>query len=239
MKFDISKFIISAQNAAALDAELMSSGGFSIDQLMELAGLSCAQAIYKTFPPNSKNRVLVITGPGNNGGDGLVAARHLKLFGYSPTIYYPKRPNKDLYNRLHTQLMNLGVSFTDEIDTAFNETDQIIDAIFGFSFKPPIRDPFKHVISLLESTEKPVTSIDIPSSWDVDLGPPRVGELGANFQPTVLISLTAPKPASKFFKGRHFLGGRFISKDFAAKWGFDLPDYPTYEQILEITANQM
>ena len=42
---------------------------------MELAGLSVAQAIQKEFEPSS---VLVVCGPGNNGGDGLVAARHLK-----------------------------------------------------------------------------------------------------------------------------------------------------------------
>ncbi len=49
---------------------------------MELAGLSVATAIAKTYPPlnNESTSVLVCCGPGNNGGDGLVAARHLKLF---------------------------------------------------------------------------------------------------------------------------------------------------------------
>jgi NAD(P)H-hydrate epimerase len=50
---------------------------------MELAGLSVATAIAKTYPPQnneSNTSVLVCCGPGNNGGDGLVAARHLKLF---------------------------------------------------------------------------------------------------------------------------------------------------------------
>ncbi len=50
---------------------------------MELAGLSVATAIAKTYQPlnnESNTSVLVCCGPGNNGGDGLVAARHLKLF---------------------------------------------------------------------------------------------------------------------------------------------------------------
>ena len=65
-----------------LDAELMSSPGFSVDQLMELAGLSVASATYKVMPPSEYPRVMVVAGPGNNGGDALVAARHLKHFGY-------------------------------------------------------------------------------------------------------------------------------------------------------------
>lgn len=56
--------------------------GFSVDQLMELAGLSVASAVLAEYPPASHLRPLVIAGPGNNGGDGLVAARHLYHFGY-------------------------------------------------------------------------------------------------------------------------------------------------------------
>lgn len=78
----------------------MSSSGafrFSIDQLMELAGLACAQTLAAVYPKNTHPRVLVCCGPGNQGGDGLVAARHLGLFGYKPTIFMPKKGGKDIY----------------------------------------------------------------------------------------------------------------------------------------------
>jgi NAD(P)H-hydrate repair Nnr-like enzyme with NAD(P)H-hydrate epimerase domain len=58
------------------------SHGFSIDQLMELAGLSVAASLADVYPPDTLLRVLVLAGPGNNGGDGLVAARHLAHWGY-------------------------------------------------------------------------------------------------------------------------------------------------------------
>lgn len=56
--------------------------GFSVDQLMELAGLSVASSILAEYPPAQYPRILIVAGPGNNGGDGLVAARHLYHFGY-------------------------------------------------------------------------------------------------------------------------------------------------------------
>ena len=76
---------LDAESAANLDKELMSTPGFTLEQLMELAGLSVAEAVYTVMEESTSSKplkILVICGPGNNGGDGLVAARHLVLFGY-------------------------------------------------------------------------------------------------------------------------------------------------------------
>lgn len=72
------------EEAQKIDEELMGPLGFSVDQLMELAGLACAVSLATEYPVSIHSRVLVISGPGNNGGDGLVAARHLHHFGYQP-----------------------------------------------------------------------------------------------------------------------------------------------------------
>ena len=82
--------------------------------------------------------------------------------------------------------------------------------IVGFSFSGEVREPFPAVIQALQSTKVPVTSVDAPSSWDIENGPPKSG-LGSTFQPQALVSLTAPKPLAKHFKGRHFVGGRYES----------------------------
>ncbi|KAM0127482.1 hypothetical protein ACHAO1_009476 [Botrytis cinerea] len=183
---------LSAANAAALDKDLMSLGAFSLDQLMELAGLSVSQV----------------------GGDGLVAARHLWHYGYKPTIYYPKQGKNELYQRLSTQLRNLSIPFTEDFSEALKESDHIVDAIF-------------------ETTSLPITSIDAPSSWDIAHGPPSSGP-GANFMPQYLISLTAPKPLVRFFKGRHFLGGRFVTPEISEKYNLQLPEYEGVDQIVEM-----
>ncbi|KAI3546438.1 hypothetical protein CABS02_08980 [Colletotrichum abscissum] len=227
---------IGAKAAAALDKDLMSTGAFSIDQLMELAGLSVSQAIYRVHPPSRGLNILVACGPGNNGGDGLVAARHLCHYGYKPTIYYPKRSKNELYQRLAQQLVDLDVAFVDDFLAAAKTTDHIVDAIFGFSFSGEVREPFPAVIKALEETKLPVTSVDAPSSWDIENGPPESGP-GSSFQPEVLVSLTAPKPLVKHFKGRHFIGGRFVSPGIAEKYNLEIPQYEGIDQVVEVDNN--
>ena len=74
----------------------------------------------------------------DNGGDGLVAARHLKLFGYSPTVFYPKPTPKEIYSNLVVQAKGVGVPFVDSIpaDHLASKYDLVLDSIFGFSFDP-------------------------------------------------------------------------------------------------------
>ncbi|KAL2868191.1 NADHX epimerase [Aspergillus lucknowensis] len=227
---------ISSKDAASLDQDLLEIGGWSLDQLMELAGLSVSQAVYRVHPPNTGKNILVVCGPGNNGGDGLVAARHLAQYGYTPSIYYPKEGKKELYTRLKTQLSNHSVPFIPsaaEFTTALQKTDLIIDAIFGFSFGGPLRDPFPEIISQIEKASVPVLAVDAPSSWDIESGPPKEGP-GSGFMPEYLVSLTAPKPCVKFYRGRHFIGGRFLTRDVAEKYGLDLPKYPGVDQVMEV-----
>ncbi|KAJ3289208.1 hypothetical protein HK104_007660 [Borealophlyctis nickersoniae] len=224
---------ISQTVAQQLDAELMNPaiGGFSIDQLMELAGLSVAQAVFKEYDKSRFSRVLVCAGPGNNGGDGLVAARHLSHFGYKPSVYYPKRSSKDLFKNLTTQLGGLDIPFVEDLESGLGKADLVVDGIFGFSFSGEIRPPFDTAIKTLIGSTLPIASIDIPSGWDVEKGPTSSNSLN----PDMLISLTAPKPAAKYFRGKHhYLGGRFVPLRIARKYGFEVPEFPGTDQCVKI-----
>lgn len=154
----------------------------------------------------SRNFIKIITNS-TSGGDGLVAARHLHFYGYTPQIYYPKHSKNDLYQRLVKQLKDLDVSFVSDFHAAASSADLIVDAIFGFSFTGEVREPFPKVIEALEQSKTPVLAVDAPSSWNIETGPPKEGP-GSAFMPDSLISLTAAKPLVKYFKGRHFIGGR-------------------------------
>ncbi|KAM6434392.1 NAD(P)H-hydrate epimerase [Liasis olivaceus] len=226
------------EEAQAIDRELFEEYKFSVDQLMELAGLSCASAIAKAYPSSSftisQPAVLIVCGPGNNGGDGLVCARHLKMFGYEPTLYYPKRPNKPLFEGLTTQCKKMDIPFLVEFPSEAALIDAVyglvVDAIFGFSFQGAVREPFGAILGTLEKVTIPVVSIDIPSGWDVEKGNPD------GLQPDMLISLTAPKKAARQFQGRyHYLGGRFVPEALQKKYALNLPAYPETDCVLRLS----
>ncbi|KAI0702264.1 YjeF N-terminal domain-like protein [Cytidiella melzeri] len=228
---------LTARLAQQIDEELMSTtGAFSLDQLMELAGLACAQTLATVYKHETHPRVLVCCGPGNQGGDGLVAARHLGMFGYKPTIWMPKPGSKEIYQRLKAQCENMKIPIiapsneTSTLRDALARSDVVLDAIFGFSFQPPVRAPFDTALPLITNSQLPIVSVDIPSGWDVEKG----NEAGVGLEPDVLISLTAPKEGAKMFKGRHFLGGRFVTKAMAEKFKLNLPEYPGTDQIVEL-----
>jgi len=239
---------LSQERAIQVDVDLMSAeGGFSIDQLMELAGLSVAAALAKEYPKESHPRVLILCGPGNNGGDGLVAARHLLHFGYRPRVVYPKMAEvvagNELYRRLTVQLAQLSIPVTEEwAEPAEGEADVILDAVFGFSFKGWRGEgkdaPFDAIVDFLAADAggqprhpAPVVSVDIPSGWDVERGPPG----GRALRPDMLVSLTAPKLCARAFAGSfHYLGGRFVPPGVVERNGLVLPRYPGAEQCVRL-----
>ncbi|XP_073035486.1 pyridoxine/pyridoxamine 5'-phosphate oxidase 1, chloroplastic-like [Primulina eburnea] len=234
---------LNQREAAEIDEILMGPLGFSVDQLMELAGLSVAASIAEVYKPTECNRVLAICGPGNNGGDGLVAARHLHHFGYKPVICYPKRTAKALYNGLVTQLVSLSIPFLSVEDLPLDLStsyDVIVDAMFGFSFHGSPRPPFDGLIqrfvdlgNLKQKQQKlpAIVSVDIPSGWHVEEGDLS----GEGIKPNMLVSLTAPKLCAKKFSGpHHFLGGRFVPPSIAEKFKLNLPEYPGSSMCVRI-----
>ncbi|XP_030528524.1 pyridoxine/pyridoxamine 5'-phosphate oxidase 1, chloroplastic isoform X1 [Rhodamnia argentea] len=234
---------LTQREAAEIDENLMGPLGFSVDQLMELAGLSVATSIAEAYKASEYKRILAICGPGNNGGDGLVAARHLFHFGYKPCICYPKRTPKPLYTGLVTQLESLRVPFLSVEDLPSDlssEFDILVDAVFGFSFHGAARPPFDDIIRRLAGMRKSdqankkspaIVSIDIPSGWHVEEGDVS----GEGIKPDMLVSLTAPKLCAKQFRGpHHFLGGRFVPPPIAEKYNLRLPPYPGTSMCVRI-----
>ncbi|OBZ71298.1 NAD(P)H-hydrate epimerase, partial [Grifola frondosa] len=232
---------LTAKLAQQIDEELMSSAGaFSLDQLMELAGLACAQTLATVYSTEKYPRVLVCCGPGNQGGDGLVAARHLGMFGYKPTIWMPKLPaqpagSKEIYRRLKFQCDNCNIQTlapsadSSSLRDVLARSDVILDAIFGFSFQRPSRP---------RSTPPSRCSRVRPAhrfcGYPVRVGRRAGNAQGVGLEPDVLVSLTAPKEGVRCFKGRHFLGGRFVSKVMEEKHQLKLPAYPGFSQIVEL-----
>ncbi|XP_023316867.1 NAD(P)H-hydrate epimerase [Trichogramma pretiosum] len=227
---------LTQSEAINVDQDLFKKYKFSVDQLMELAGQSCAIAIAHSYPLSSHdnaNNILICCGPGNNGGDGLVCARHLKLFGYAPELYYPKRTKNDLYQNLLHQCLENDIVLIENITDLQKKNNYllIVDALFGFSFKPPVRSDFISIMDYLKETTVPICSIDIPSGWDVEKGKPEIGSIN----PEMLISLTAPKLCARNFSGKyHYLGGRFVPNKLEKEYQLNLPKYYGTDLVVQI-----
>lgn len=243
---------LTQEEAINLDGELFTEYAFSVDQLMELAGLGVATVIHKVYPPTNHAKPIICCGPGNNGGDGLVCARHLKLFGYSPTVIVPKPGQNKLYQSLLVQCTKFNIPVLDRVPTEPLENlgNLLVDSVFGFSFKPPNRNAdLAKLLNMMHefSDQVPLISVDIPSGWHVENGNKNIDEEQINVEPEMklpnlspdcLISLTAPKLCAKSFKGRyHYLAGRFCPQTIQAKYNLNLPQYCGSAGIVSLEQN--
>jgi len=128
----------------------------------------------------------------------------------------------------------MGIPILDEINNVQEDDSQqrydiIVDAIFGFSFhgtapREPFASAIANMVELQKKEQKLLVSVDVPSGWDVDGG----DLTGTSFSPDVLISLTAPKLSAKKFKGRHFVGGRFLPPAIAEKYNIRVSAFLFY-----------
>lgn len=243
--------LLSQDEAINLDKELFDEFGFSVDQLMELAGLSVATAITRCYSTSDHNTPIICCGPGNNGGDGLVCARHLKLFGYNPIVICPKSGSGTLYKNLMVQCRKFDITLLETIpkDLSLEKLGNLlVDSIFGFSFKPPNRNlDFANLLNQMHEASKnmPLVSVDIPSGWHVESGYANIDRDQANIEahlripalkPDCLISLTAPKLCSRYFTGsHHYLGGRFCPKTLQDKYNLNLPNFPGTDGIVRLS----
>lgn len=226
---------LDARKAAKIDEVLMSPRyAHTLVQLMELAGLSVAHAVCDYTQLPTRSRVTVVCGPGNNGGDGLVAARHLCHFGYAVRVWYPKAVEREPFAGLLTQLQALDVEMVNGVP---EDTTLIVDAVFGFSFSGEhgVRAPFQHVIAEMNKHDAPILAVDVPSGWHVDKG--NVYDCAVR-QPEALISLTAPKLFARQLENSdalvHYVGGRFVPQRLCSEFGFDVPFYCGTDLIARI-----
>ncbi|CAA9989549.1 pyridoxal 5'-phosphate synthase, putative [Plasmodium knowlesi strain H] len=215
---------LSQSLAQTIDNELMSDDvGYTTEQLMELAGLSIAQIICREYSFDKFKKILIFCGPGNNGGDGLVAARHLKQFGYDITVAYPKENTKVLFQRLLNLLHHYHVPV---VKSATGEDikmyDLVVDALFGFSFRGEPRSPFDEIIHMINQSNKPVVSVDVPSGINID-GDTAGTALSVNSE--MNISLMLPKEGVRHYRKKHYLGGRFIPNSIVEKYNLKIPQF--------------
>lgn len=162
-----------------IDRRATSEFGIPSLILMENAGIKAAGIIQELFPDLGGKDICIFCGSGNNGGDGLVVARHLfnqglnvKIFLLSPKARLKEdaRINFEIASKLGIPLLELKESGLKEAEDEILTCELIIDAILGTGVKGPVTGFYAEVIELLNMLGSDIVSIDVPSGLNVDTG---------------------------------------------------------------------
>jgi NAD(P)H-hydrate epimerase len=160
--------------------ERAEAAGISIHQLMENAGLATAQEGWMLLGTLADRVVLVLVGPGNNGGDGLVAARHLSDWGAETRVYLTRARTQD-DNLLQLEQRGLQVLNADSdpdlslLDQSLSASHLVIDALLGTGQARPIEGTIGSILNRLAAVRaKPLApkllAVDLPTGLNSDTG---------------------------------------------------------------------
>jgi NAD(P)H-hydrate epimerase len=170
--------VVTAAEMRALDDTTISELGLPAATLMETAGRAVAEAALRMLGPD-RGHVAVVCGPGNNGGDGFVAARVLRDRGVDAVVYLAV--GRDAVRgdaRVHLQIFEraggtVRMLATPEqlaaLDARIIDAALVIDALFGVGLARPIEGHLAEVVAMMLMAER-VVAVDIPSGLDADTG---------------------------------------------------------------------
>ena len=203
------ELVLSRAAVRALDRRAIEEYGIPGLLLMENAGRACAgeaEALLATgaraSSPADKGPVLVLCGPGNNGGDGLVIARTLANRGREVRAAFVGsrarlergtddfRKNLGLWRGLGQALEPVeSASEVAELARTLPGAALVIDALFGTGLERELGEPWKGVIQAVNASGRPVLAVDLPSGLDAD----AALELGAAVRADVTVTFVAQK----------------------------------------------
>lgn len=172
---------VSSTEMAEVDRLATDVYGITLPQMMEQAGSHLAAVTAARLEGELRDRrILVAVGPGNNGGGGLVAARHLVNRGAHVRVVLarPARRLSEAGRHQLATLLEMGVSCcmaiydisTDEIDEEMRESDLVIDAVLGYRGRGAPHDEVGALIERMAAAQGRILSLDVPSGMDPDSG---------------------------------------------------------------------
>ncbi|MCB0349696.1 MAG: NAD(P)H-hydrate dehydratase [Bdellovibrionales bacterium] len=153
--------------------------GLTDEILMESAGIQSARECQQNFYPElTRGLTVIVCGPGNNGGDGLVMARHLHSMGFRNILVMLAAPKTKRSAMFKIQLKRAELHGLRIVD-AFNEAKKseqirsatlIVDALFGIGLKSKIEGEFRSLVDQMNALKVPTVSLDCPSGLNCNTG---------------------------------------------------------------------
>jgi NAD(P)H-hydrate epimerase len=181
----MSPFTLTRDEVRELDRRAIDGFGVPGVVLMENAGRGCAELLMRLNP--ERRPTVILCGPGNNGGDGFVIARHLDNAGW-PVWAMLQGKASELTG---DAAVNFRIAHASQLvgDPANIFDGWIVDALFGTGLNRPLSPPFDGWVAMINGHNCPVLAVDIPSGLDCDTGEP----LGACVKATHTATFVAPK----------------------------------------------
>lgn len=196
--------VVTAAAMRALEEATYATGLVTPPGMMERAGRAVADTVRARCGALAKPRVLALVGPGNNGGDALVAIRYLAQQG-ARGIAYLARPREDDPNLaaartagIAVELMDADTPGRDRLRTFLWQAEVVLDGLLGMGTRPPVRGTIRDILQTVAEVPPPRgqlrVAIDVPSGTDSDTG--AADPLAFRAHLTVATGL--PKPAHFF-----------------------------------------
>jgi NAD(P)H-hydrate epimerase len=212
--------IMTREQSRAFDAWAINTVGVPGVVLMENAGRGCAEFIAEKLAGKPDPRVCIFCGLGNNGGDGFVIGRQLLnrnfnvitlICGDPGKIKGDAKINLDILKALNASIEILDLSDADIVKNrivAFaSNADIIVDAVFGTGLTGQLRDDSKMLIEAINTLNRPILAVDIPSGLDCDTGLP----LSASVKATWTVTFAAVKKGFAVQTAREFTGEVYVA----------------------------
>ena len=204
---------VTAEQMAEVDRLAVEDFGIDLLQMMEQAGSHLAELVRVELGGDLRGRrVVVAVGPGNNGGGGLVAARHLANRGASVRVVLARPVGRlsDAGRHQLATLLQMSVDCCvaiydvpdDELARELSAADAVVDAVLGYRGSGPPRDGVRWLVDRLADATVPVISLDLPSGLDADSG--TVADVAVSASATLTLGL--PKPGLFTAEGRQRAG---------------------------------
>jgi hydroxyethylthiazole kinase-like uncharacterized protein yjeF len=186
--------LLTVEEMGRADAAAIAGGTPGVD-LMEAAGGAVAQEVIWRYP--DVERVAVLCGPGNNGGDGFVAARHLKEHGYSVRLALLGAVEK-----LKGDAATMARAWDGTVEPlkpgVVDDCDVVVDAVFGAGLARDVDGPVAELIGVLNDRHVPVIAVDVPSGVDGTSGAVR----GIAVRAEATVTFFRRKPGHLLLPGR-------------------------------------
>ena len=210
--------VVTPEQMRKIDKTAMERYGIPGAVLMENAGSGIAREVLKL--PGGRDRVVMLAGRGNNGGDVMVAARHLANSGVAVKVFLvgeydsligDARTNADILKRMGVTIDSVAAAEgLGPVQRALEWGRVVVDGIFGTGLRGEVKGIALEVIRLVNAGDSAVVSVDIPSGVDGETG----GICGDCISASVTVTFGYPKSGLLQYPGAEHVG-RLVVEDIS------------------------